>query len=178
MASARRIEPRQRRLAPFAQMLGHRRATRPTPNHTRGEQVRTEHATVTSLDRINRPQPMLTLDRTLAQSSVDRAMTIIDGNVDAMDHCGVIIASGAPARFGRLHARAPSVRAHARQQPAADPAGPGPVFSAVQRSGVVAPDRAHHHAHRQGACAARRCILLRQLSPAAAGRRPASGLAS
>ncbi|RBD65494.1 hypothetical protein BRM52_03090, partial [Xanthomonas oryzae pv. oryzae] len=60
---------------------------------------------------------MLTLDRTLAQSSVDRAMTIIDGNVDAMDHSGVIIASGAPARFGRLHARAQSVRAHARQQP-------------------------------------------------------------
>ncbi|WP_272937956.1 sugar diacid recognition domain-containing protein, partial [Xanthomonas citri] len=37
---------------------------------------------------------MLTLDRTLAQSIVDRAMTIIDGNVNVMDHSGVIIASG------------------------------------------------------------------------------------
>ncbi len=46
---------------------------------------------------------MLTLDRTLAQSIVDRAMTIIDGNVNVMDHTGVIIASGEPARIGQLH---------------------------------------------------------------------------
>ncbi|MCF5929952.1 carbohydrate diacid regulon transcriptional regulator CdaR, partial [Xanthomonas perforans] len=46
---------------------------------------------------------MLTLDRTLAQSIVDRAMTIIDGNVNVMDHSGVIIASGEPARIGQLH---------------------------------------------------------------------------
>ena len=46
---------------------------------------------------------MLTLDRTLAQSIVDRSMTIIDGNVNVMDHTGVIVASGDPARIGQLH---------------------------------------------------------------------------
>ncbi|MEA9596713.1 helix-turn-helix domain-containing protein [Xanthomonas campestris pv. campestris] len=44
---------------------------------------------------------MLTLDRTLAQSIVDRSMTIIDGNVNVMDHTGVIVASGDPARIGQ-----------------------------------------------------------------------------
>lgn len=56
-----------------------------------------------SLDRGNRPTPLLTLDRTLSQSIVDRAMTIIEGNVNVMDHTGVIIASGEAARLGQLH---------------------------------------------------------------------------
>lgn len=39
----------------------------------------------------------------LAQSIVDRAMAIIHSNVNVMDHHGVIIASGDPARIGAQH---------------------------------------------------------------------------
>lgn len=47
--------------------------------------------------------PMLDLDRTLAQSIVDRTMQIIDVNVNVMDAQGVIIASGDAARIGQVH---------------------------------------------------------------------------
>jgi len=46
---------------------------------------------------------MLKLDRDLAQSIVDRAMKIIDGNVNVMDQNGTIIASGDRSRIGQLH---------------------------------------------------------------------------
>ena len=46
---------------------------------------------------------MLDLDRTLAQSIVDRTMQIIDVNVNVMDAQGVIIASGDAARIGQVH---------------------------------------------------------------------------
>ncbi len=49
---------------------------------------------------------------------------------------------------------------HARQQPAAHLPGAGPVFPIAQRAGAVAPDRAHHHAHRQGPPPAGRRVLL------------------
>jgi carbohydrate diacid regulator len=46
---------------------------------------------------------MLKLDRTLAQSIVDRSMKIIDGNVNVMDQNGTIIASGDRDRIGQMH---------------------------------------------------------------------------
>lgn len=49
---------------------------------------------------------MLQLDRTLAQSIVDRAMEIVGGNVNVMDAQGVIIASGDRDRIGQVHSGA------------------------------------------------------------------------
>lgn len=46
---------------------------------------------------------MLDLDRTLAQSIVDRTMRIIDVNVNVMDARGTIIASGDASRIGQIH---------------------------------------------------------------------------
>lgn len=57
---------------------------------------------------------MLQLDSPLAQSIVDRAMPIIHGNVNVMDHRGIIIASGDPARIGSHHEGALLVLAQGR----------------------------------------------------------------
>jgi carbohydrate diacid regulator len=46
---------------------------------------------------------MLQMDPVLAQAIVDRAMAIIDCNVNVMDARGTIIASGDPTRIGTLH---------------------------------------------------------------------------
>ena len=46
---------------------------------------------------------MLDLDRTLAQSIVNRTMQIIEVNVNVMDAQGMIIASGDAARIGQVH---------------------------------------------------------------------------
>lgn len=57
---------------------------------------------------------MLQLDSPLAQAIVDRAMAIIHSNVNVMDHRGVIIASGDPARIGLHHEGALLVLAQGR----------------------------------------------------------------
>lgn len=54
------------------------------------------------------------LDPPLAQSIVDRTMQIIGSNVNVMDHRGIIIASGDPARIGSLHEGAALVLAQGR----------------------------------------------------------------
>ncbi|KYK79927.1 sugar diacid utilization regulator [Aggregatibacter actinomycetemcomitans serotype e str. SA2876] len=43
------------------------------------------------------------LDKIIAQNIVKRAMNIIGCSVNVMDHHGIIIASGNPARLNQLH---------------------------------------------------------------------------
>lgn len=58
--------------------------------------------------------PLLQLDAPLAQSIVERTMAIIGANVNVMDHRGIVIASGDPARIGTLHEGAALVLAQGR----------------------------------------------------------------
>ena len=46
---------------------------------------------------------MMTLDQTIAQRIVDRAMQVIGHSVNVMTPDGVIIASGDPLRIGEIH---------------------------------------------------------------------------
>ncbi len=60
---------------------------------------------------------MFLLDASLAQSIVDRAMQILQTNVNVMDESGLIIASGERARIGAR--QPPAGRAPGRQPAAA-----------------------------------------------------------
>jgi len=57
---------------------------------------------------------MFLLDASLAQSIVDRAMQILQTNVNVMDESGLIIASGERARIGARHEGALLVLAQGR----------------------------------------------------------------